>query len=186
MRGKCGMGVCLHTVGDRIDVILWGRSVSRLEVSTKNSKITHDPEQPSLHGTQRHPDSRVLKNVHEENDGNPESRVEIAEDEPKCPEEGLHHQEDQVNDQVIGPKTTRGAIEVGHEVDDDVVDENPGRGEGKICKHVGNREGCSSVHAITRLSYTRQSGPDFETFDSSAYLLVQDTSANHHESDFSL
>ena len=89
--------------------------------------------------------------MREEKDGNPKRRVEIVEDEAKRSEECLHHQEDQVNDQVIGPETSSGPIQTCHEVDDDVVDEYSSCGKGNICEHVGDGIGRSSVHAVTRL-----------------------------------
>ena len=69
-----------------------------MEITIKTNEATHNPEQPSLHRGQWHPDSGILKNVHEENDGDSERSVEIVEDESECSEEGLHHQEDQVDD----------------------------------------------------------------------------------------
>jgi hypothetical protein len=93
--------------------------------------------------------------MQEENDRNPERRIEIMEDESKRSEEGLHHQEGQVHHQMIGPKTSGGPIKVCHEVDDDVVDEHPSCGEGNVCEHVGDWEGCSSVHAVAGLWWTR-------------------------------
>ena len=126
-------------------------NVSRKNIAANTNEVTHDPEKPSLHRTQRHPDSSVLKNVQEENDRNPERRVEIVEDESERSEEGLHHQEGQVNDQVVGPKASSGPIKVCHEVDDDVVDKHPGRREGNIREHVGYWVRRSPVHAVVRL-----------------------------------
>ena len=119
-----------------------------------NNEETHDPEQPSLHRGQRHPESDVLDDVHEENDGDPEGRVEIAEDKSKRSEEGLHRQEGQVDDQMVSPETPCRPIEACHEVNDDVVDEHPGCRKGNVCEHVGDWIGCPSVHAITCLSHT--------------------------------
>ena len=141
----------VRTVGKRINVVLRGRRVSQEEATVDTREVTHDPEKPSLHRSQRHPNSRVLKNVREEKDGNPKRRVEIVEDEAKRSEECLHHQEDQVNDQVIGPETSSGPIQACHEVDDDVVDEYSSCRERNICEHVGDRIGRSSVHAVARL-----------------------------------
>ena len=89
--------------------------------------------------------------MQEENDRNSKRRVEVVEDEPKRSEECLHRQERQVDDQVICPETSSGPIEVCHEVDDDVVDENPACREWDVCEHIGEWEGRSSVHAVVRL-----------------------------------
>ena len=89
--------------------------------------------------------------MQEENDRNPERRVEIVEDESERSEEGLHHQKGQVNHQMIGPKTSGGPIKVGHEVDDDIVKEHSSRRKGNVCEHVGDWVGCSSIHAVARL-----------------------------------
>ena len=89
--------------------------------------------------------------MHEENDRNPERRVEIVEDEAKGSEERLHHQEGQVNDEMVGPESSSRPVQVCHEVDDDVVDEYTGCREGKVREHVGDWVGCSSVHAVARL-----------------------------------
>ena len=121
------------------------------DIIANTNEITHDPEEPPLHRSQRHPDPSVLEDMQEENDRNPECRVEIVEDESKRSEEGLHRQERQVDDQVICPKASSGPIEVRHEVDDDVVDENPACREWDVCEHIGERERRSSVHAVARL-----------------------------------
>jgi len=42
-------------------------------------------------------------------------------------------------------------METSHEINDDVVDENANGGEGQVGEEVGNREGCTPVHAVTRL-----------------------------------
>lgn len=94
--------------------------------------ITHNPEKPSLHRGKRYPKSDVLKNMQEKDHRDPESRVEIVENESERSEERLHHQEGQVNDQMEGPKTPGGPIKACHEVDNDVVDEDPRRREGKV------------------------------------------------------
>ena len=143
--------ILLHTVGKRVNVVLRGRRVRRVEIIIKDSRVTHNPEKPSLHRSQWHPYSGILENVRGENDRNPERRVEIAEDKTERSEEGLHHQEDQVNDQVVGPKTSGRPVETRHEVDHDVVDEHPSSRERKICEHVGDWIGCSSVHAVACL-----------------------------------
>ena len=89
--------------------------------------------------------------MQEENDRNPEPRVEIMEDESKRSEEGLHRQEGQVDDQVICPETSSGPIKVCYEVDDNVVDENPTCREWDVCERIGEWEDRSSVHAVVRL-----------------------------------
>ena len=144
--GESERAILSHTVGKRVNVVLRGRSVRHVEIIIENNEATHDPEKPSLHRSKRHPDTGVLVNVHGEEDRNPECRVEIAEDETERSEERLHRQESQVNDQVVGPKASGRPVETRHEVDHDVVDKHPSSRERKICKHVGDRVGCSSVH----------------------------------------
>ena len=78
-----------------------------MKITTKTNEVTHNPEKPSLHHSKRHPDSGILKNVHEGDDRNSERNAETTEDESECSEEGLHYQEDQVNDQMVGPKPPR-------------------------------------------------------------------------------
>ena len=62
------------------------------------NEATHDPEKPPFHQGQGHPESNVLKDMQEENDRDSKRRVEIVEDESERSEEGLHHQEGQVDD----------------------------------------------------------------------------------------
>ena len=121
------------------------------DITLNTNEITHNPEKPSLHRSQRHPDPSVLEDMQEENNRNPERRIEIMEDKSKRSEEGLHRQEGQVDDQVICPETSSGPIEVCYEVDDNVVDENPTCREWDVCEHIGKWEGRSSVHAVVRL-----------------------------------
>ena len=91
--------------------------------------------------------------MQEKDHRDPECRVEIVENESKRSEERLHHQEDQVDDQMKGPEASGGPIKACHEVDNDVVDEDSRCREGKISKHVGNWVCSSSIHGVARLSH---------------------------------
>ena len=42
-------------------------------------------------------------------------------------------------------------MEASHEINYDVVDENANGGEGQVGEEVGDRESCTSVHAVTGL-----------------------------------
>jgi len=149
--GRFGRVAILRTVCKRIDVVLWGGNVSKEDMMINANGITHNPEEPPLHRSQRHPDPSVLKNMQEENDRNPERRIEIVENEPECSEECLHCQERRVNNQVICPKASSGPVKVCHEVDDDVVDKDSSCREREVREHVGDWIRCSPVHTVARL-----------------------------------
>ena len=93
--------------------------------------------------------------MQEENDRDPERGVKIMEDKSERSEESLHHQEGEVNYQVVGPKASSGSVKVCHEVDDDIVDEDSSCREGDVREHVGDWVGCSSVHTVVRLYWAR-------------------------------
>lgn len=112
---------------------------------------THNPEEPPLHLIDRNHVSNVHDQVGHEERRQPERGVVVRAEETEGTEEALDSQEREVADQVEGPERASVTVKVGHEVDDDVVDQETNSGEWQVGERVCESDGRRAVETVASL-----------------------------------
>ena len=90
------------TVRDRVDVVLDAHELPKKPI--RYERITHDPEQPTLHLEDRNHVPSIQNHIRQEERWQTEGRVEVRAHETERPEETLHRQEGQVRLRNFAPQ----------------------------------------------------------------------------------
>ena len=95
-------------------------------------RATYNPKQPLFHLLYWNEISRIKHKVRDEESAQAKRGVIRREEQTQRPEQTLYRQEGHVIEKVESPERTPGTMEICHEINNDIVDQNANRRKWQI------------------------------------------------------